>query len=98
MLILLSALCTISIESAGLQPILRHNLGFISAGGFPQFSNYSPTFQELLDYVLVQERDMQVVRAAPCPGHEVLGEFTALPSAVIPSDHIAIVGDVRFRD
>lgn len=84
--------------SAGLQPVMRHDLGLISAAGFPAFSNYTPTFQHCLDYVLVQERDFSVLRVAPCPGHEVLGEFTALPSAVIPSDHISIVVDLCFKD
>ena len=85
-------------ESAGLQPVLQHSLGFISASGYPEFSNYTPTFQQLLDYIMIPEDDFNVVRVAECPSHEVLGEFTALPSAVIPSDHIAIAVDLSFKD
>lgn len=84
-------------ESAGLQPVLTHRLGLVSAGGYPEFSNFTPSFQQLLDYVMVQDRHFEVLRAAPCPGSEVLSEFTALPSAVIPSDHISIVVDLKFK-
>lgn len=84
-------------DSAGLQPVMTHALDFISAAGFAKYSNYTPSFKHLLDYVLVQRRDFEVVRVAPMPSDEVLSEFTALPSAVLPSDHIAIAVDLRWK-
>jgi hypothetical protein len=85
-------------ESAGLQEVMQHSLHLFSAAGYAPFSNYTPTFQHLLDYILVSEEDFTVQRVAHCPGHEVLGEFTALPSPVIPSDHISIAVDLCFKD
>lgn len=87
-----------TVDCAGLQRVLRHSLNLCSAAGYAPFSNYTPTFQHLLDYILVPADDFTVVRVAECPGHEVLSEFTALPSAVIPSDHISIAVDLCFKD
>lgn len=85
------------LDSAGLQPVLTHRLGLFSAAGFAPYSNYTPTFKQLLDYVLVQESVFEVVRVAPMPSDEVFAEFTALPSAVIPSDHVSIAVDLRWK-
>lgn len=85
------------LDSAGLQPVMKHHLGFFSAGGFAPYSNYTPSFKQLLDYILVQESCFEVVRVAPMPSDEVFAEFTALPSAVIPSDHVAIAVDLRWK-
>lgn len=85
------------LNSAGLQPVLRHRLGLFSAAGFAPYSNYTPSFKQLLDYVLVQESCFEVVRVAPMPTDEIFAEFTALPSAVIPSDHVAIAVDLRWK-
>lgn len=89
--------CMSVLESAGLQPVVTHNLGLISAAGFAPYSNYTPSFKQLLDYILVQKRDFEVLRIAPMPSDEVFSEFTALPSAVIPSDHVAIAVDLRWK-
>jgi len=91
----LSALSVL--DSAGLQPVITHRLGLFSAGGYAPYSNYTPSFKQLLDYVLVQESCFEVVRVAPMPSDEVFAEFTALPSAVIPSDHVAIAVDLRWK-
>lgn len=84
-------------DSAGLQPVMTHTLDFISAAGFAKYSNYTPSFKHLLDYVLVQRRDFEVMRVAPMPNDELLSEFTAMPSAVLPSDHVAIAVDLRWK-
>lgn len=84
-------------DSAGLQPVMSHALEFMSAAGFAKYSNYTPSFKHLLDYILVQRRHFEVVRVAPMPSDELLSEFTALPSAVMPSDHVAIAVDLRWK-
>ena len=76
---------------------MTHRLGLMSAAGFAPYSNYTPTFKQLLDYILVQERDFEVVRVAPMPSEQLFSEFEALPSAVIPSDHVAIAVDLRWK-
>lgn len=85
------------LDSAGLQPVMTHRLGLMSAAGFAPYSNYTPTFKQLLDYILVQEEHFEVVRVAPMPSEEVFAEFEALPSAAIPSDHVAIAVDLRWK-
>ncbi len=77
-------------------PVLQHSLGLVSAAGFPQYSNYTPSFKNLLDYVFVQGGCMQTVRVAPFPSEETLCEHQGLPSCVFPSDHIAIAVDVKY--
>lgn len=84
-------------DSAGLQPVMTHSLDFMSAAGFAKYSNYTPTFKHLLDYILVQRAHFETVRVAPMPSDEVLSEFTALPSPVMPSDHVAIAVDLRWK-
>lgn len=59
-------------------------------------SNFTPDFRELLDYIFVQSSRHRVLRVAPMPGEEVLGEETALPSSSFPSDHISLVVDLEI--
>jgi mRNA deadenylase 3'-5' endonuclease subunit Ccr4 len=76
----------------------RIHLGtkLFSAAGIPKFTNYTAGFKDLLDYVYI-ERCFEVIRIAPFPEEEVLAEDTALPSMYFPSDHMAVVVDVRLR-
>lgn len=39
---------------------------------------------------------MEVVKVVPLPSIEELKEHSALPSIVFPSDHIALVSDIRW--
>ena len=84
-------------DPTGLQATMTHTLELISAAGYPAYSNYTPTFKHLLDYVMVQREHFEVLRVAPFPTEEVLSEFVALPSAVIPSDHISILVDLKWN-
>jgi mRNA deadenylase 3'-5' endonuclease subunit Ccr4 len=78
-------------------PVLKHGLRLVSAAGYPQFTNYTAEFRNLLDYIFVEDNRFEVLRVAPFPSEQVLAERTALPSAVFPSDHIAVAVDIRFR-
>jgi mRNA deadenylase 3'-5' endonuclease subunit Ccr4 len=71
--------------------------GFVSASGYPQFTNFTAGFKDLLDYVFIPANSgLHVLRTAPLPSEEELRERTALPSAVYPSDHVALALDLTF--
>ena len=77
-------------------PNFTHKLNLVSAAGFPQYSNYTPEFKNLLDYVYISRESLQTIRIAPFPSEAVFSEKQGLPSQVFPSDHIAIAVDVQF--
>jgi len=71
--------------------------GLVSASGYPQFTNFTGGFKDLLDYVFMSaDSGLDVLRTAPLPSEEALGARTALPSAVYPSDHVALALDLTF--
>jgi hypothetical protein len=84
-------------DPTGLQAAMKHSLGLFSAAGFPTFTNYIPSFKELLDYVFVQRAHFEVLGVAPFPEEALLQRYTALPSCVMPSDHISVLVDLRLR-
>jgi hypothetical protein len=86
----------LNINDDYLLPPLTHKLKLKSAAGYPQYSNYTKTFKELLDYIYVEREKYEVVRIAPFPTEQVLSENCAIPSEVFPSDHLALVVDVQL--
>jgi mRNA deadenylase 3'-5' endonuclease subunit Ccr4 len=77
-------------------PQLCHNMKFLSSAGFPEFTNYTAGFKDLLDYIYIDGNDFEVVRVAPFPTPDELDEFKALPSKVFPSDHLAVAVDLKL--
>ncbi|XP_022123100.2 2',5'-phosphodiesterase 12 [Pieris rapae] len=74
------------------QPIL---LG--SACGTPQYTNFTAGFAECLDYIYYDVNNLEVEQVVPFPSVEELRAHIALPSIVFPSDHIAVVSDLKFK-
>ncbi|KAG5835877.1 hypothetical protein ANANG_G00248660 [Anguilla anguilla] len=68
-----------------------------SACGEPAYTNYVGGFYGCLDYVLVEPRALQVEQAIPMPSHQEVTTHQALPSVAHPSDHIALVCDLRWN-
>uniref|UniRef100_A0A3P8RLV3 2',5'-phosphodiesterase 12 n=1 Tax=Amphiprion percula TaxID=161767 RepID=A0A3P8RLV3_AMPPE len=62
----------------------------LSACGQPAYTNYVGGFHGCLDYVFVE----QVI---PLPSHQEVTTYEALPSVAHPSDHIALVCDLRWN-
>lgn len=77
-------------------PSLVHNFKFTSAAGFPQFTNYTKDFKDLLDYIFIDE-NIDVARILPFPTEDQLSVDVALPSSCYPSDHISVVVDLKFK-
>jgi len=63
-----------------------------------QVSTYTASFQECIDYTLLDENHLRATRLMEMPPVERLREETALPSSVFPSDHIPIITDVCYKD
>ncbi|KAJ8404121.1 hypothetical protein AAFF_G00344710 [Aldrovandia affinis] len=68
-----------------------------SACGEPAYTNYVGGFHGCLDYVFVEPRAQQVEQVIPLPSHQEVTTHQALPSVAHPSDHIALVCDLRWE-
>ncbi|KAK9888902.1 hypothetical protein WA026_001123 [Henosepilachna vigintioctopunctata] len=74
-----------------------HELNFISACGTPKYTNYTDDFKSCLDYIFIQEKKIEVKQIIPLPEEE-LEQYIGLPNEVYPSDHVALVVDLQFKD
>ncbi|XP_039266437.1 2',5'-phosphodiesterase 12-like [Styela clava] len=70
---------------------------FLSACGYPAYTNYVTRFQNCLDYIFVEPDRLNVDKVIPPPAHEDVIRHTALPNIAAPSDHIAQVVDLSWR-
>ncbi|XP_078470572.1 2',5'-phosphodiesterase 12 [Lampetra planeri] len=77
---------------------LRHELALYSASGEPEFTNFVAGFRGCIDYVLASRAALATEAVVPLPGLDEVQTHTALPSVAHPSDHLALVCDLRFCD
>ncbi|XP_049869288.1 2',5'-phosphodiesterase 12 [Pectinophora gossypiella] len=75
---------------------LEQDIPLDSACGTPQYTNFTAGFADCLDYIFYDKRNLTVEQVVPFPSVEELEAHTALPSIVFPSDHIALISDLRF--
>ncbi|XP_054728964.1 2',5'-phosphodiesterase 12 isoform X2 [Anastrepha obliqua] len=68
-----------------------------SACGTPPYTNYTHAFAACLDYIFYQSDCLEVQQVVPLPTEEELQCHTAIPSVVFPSDHVALVADLKFK-
>lgn len=61
------------------------------------YTNYTPNFHDMLDYIFVDSKNLAVKQVVPMPTHEEVTLHTALPSVVFPSDHIALICDLTWN-
>ena len=76
---------------------LRHDFSLFSACGFPSFTNYTAGFKGSLDYIFADKKYFEVASVLPLPDEEELSTHLALPSVVMPSDHLALVCDLKWK-
>ncbi|XP_054473786.1 LOW QUALITY PROTEIN: 2',5'-phosphodiesterase 12 [Anoplopoma fimbria] len=69
----------------------------LSAYGQPAYTNYVGGFHGCLDYIFIQPDSMQVEQVIPLPSHQEVTTYEALPSVAHPSDHIALICDLRWN-
>jgi len=77
-------------------PTLNHDFKFTSAAGYPQYTNYTRDFKDLLDWIFIDE-NIDVARILPFPTEDQLSSEVALPSSCHPSDHLSLVVDLKFK-
>lgn len=76
---------------------LRHNFHFQNACGSRHYTNFTSGYSGVLDYIFIDSDHLNVVRVVPFPSHEEVTEFVALPSVYFPSDHLALISDLRWK-
>ncbi|XP_078101063.1 2',5'-phosphodiesterase 12 [Sander vitreus] len=69
----------------------------LSACSQPAYTNYVGGFHGCLDYIFIQPDSMQVEQVIPLPSHQEITTYEALPSVAHPSDHIALICDLRWN-
>ncbi|XP_045471233.1 2',5'-phosphodiesterase 12 isoform X1 [Harmonia axyridis] len=75
---------------------LEQNIPLDSACGTPQFTNFTSGFADCLDYIFYQKTNLKITQVVPLPSNEELTQYTALPSIVAPSDHVALISDLEW--
>ncbi|KAI4887314.1 hypothetical protein NFI96_014692 [Prochilodus magdalenae] len=68
-----------------------------SACGEPAYTNYVGGFHGCLDYIFIEPQALQVEQVIPLPSHQEVTTYQALPSVSHPSDHIALVCDLKWK-
>lgn len=68
----------------------------MSACGTPKYTNYTVGFKDCLDYIFYEKDNFNVTQVIPLISEEELATHIAIPSVVIPSDHIALVADLEW--
>ncbi|XP_026738408.1 2',5'-phosphodiesterase 12-like [Trichoplusia ni] len=76
---------------------LQQNISLGSACGTPPYTNFTAEFADCLDYIYYDKSNLEVEQVVPLPSVEELKLHTALPSVVFPSDHVALVSDLRYK-
>ena len=77
---------------------IQHNFSFFSACGFPKYTNYVAGFKDTVDYIMLENEHFKVESCVPFPDEKVLQLNTALPSITVPSDHLALVCDLAWKE
>uniref|UniRef100_A0A2I3HA10 2',5'-phosphodiesterase 12 n=1 Tax=Nomascus leucogenys TaxID=61853 RepID=A0A2I3HA10_NOMLE len=76
---------------------LTHFFNLKSACGEPAYTNYVGGFHGCLDYIFIDLNALEVEQVIPLPSHEEVTTRQALPSVSHPSDHIALVCDLKWK-
>ena len=76
---------------------LKHDFHFQNATGTNHYTNYTLGYYGVLDYIFFDSDLLAVERVVPLPSHSEVTEFVALPSVYFPSDHLALVVDLKWQ-
>ena len=75
---------------------LEHEFSLQDSCGIVPYTHYIGRFKALLDYVFSDKTLLSVERVIPLPDHDDIIAETALPSVVFPSDHLALICDLKW--
>lgn len=76
---------------------LSHQFHLLNATGTADPTNICVGFQGVLDYIFIDSDHLAVERHVPFPPMEEVTQFVALPSVYFPSDHLALVTDLKWK-
>lgn len=68
-----------------------------NACGFPPYTNYTVGFKGTLDYIFCDSNHLEVEAVIPVPEEDEVSLHSGLPSVVMPSDHVALICDLKWR-
>lgn len=77
---------------------IEHSFNMDSACGTPKYTNYTIGFKDCLDFIFYQNDVIHVKNVIPFPLEEQLSVHQGLPNIVFPSDHIACVADLKWKE
>ena len=76
---------------------VTHEFSLQDSCGILPYSHYIGNFKALLDYVFSDQTLLNVEKVIGLPDHRDIIAETALPSTVFPSDHLALVCDLKWK-
>jgi 2',5'-phosphodiesterase len=56
-----------------------------------------PSYNSVIDYIIYDQSQFSIKQVIPLPAHEKVIQYQALPSRIIPSDHLAIIFDFQWN-
>ena len=74
----------------------QHKFDFQNCCGFPEFTTYTEGFSGVIDYIFASKKCFEVKSVIPVPSKDEVQLYTAIPSPVMPSDHIALVCELKW--
>ncbi|KAJ8972792.1 hypothetical protein NQ314_000028 [Rhamnusium bicolor] len=77
--------------------LLYHQFIFTSSCGTPKYTNYTPDYKGCLDYIFIETNKIKVQQVVPLTEEEELNKYEGLPNDYFPSDHLALVADLKFK-
>jgi 2',5'-phosphodiesterase len=78
-------------------PSYSQEFGFQNCCGFPEFTAYTEGFSGVIDYIFASKKCFEVESVIPVPSKEEVQLYTAIPSPVMPSDHIALICELKWK-
>uniref|UniRef100_A0A6G1SPJ1 2',5'-phosphodiesterase 12 n=1 Tax=Aceria tosichella TaxID=561515 RepID=A0A6G1SPJ1_9ACAR len=82
-----------SVEGLSVETHLR----FSSAYQNIPYTNYTPGFNGWLDYIYYELDGIECESTVPLPDHDDVIANEGIPSDVFPSDHLALIADLKLR-
>lgn len=89
-------MCVSGPEEAVENVSLKQEFNMKSACGTPKCTTKTLDFVKCIDYIFYQSDRLEVEQIVELPTDEELDEYEAIPSLVFPSDHIALVTDLKW--
>lgn len=77
---------------------LRSKLKFSSAYQDIEYTNYTPLFHGCLDYIYYDSKCLDCESIVPLPPHDEVTRTGGIPSDVFPSDHVALIANLKFSN